>query len=52
MATAGCTNYQQLWAQRFFLGLLEGGISPIFMIVVGGWYRKRECLLSNCLAGY
>lgn len=35
--TAVCTNYQSLWTDRFFLGLLEGGSSPIFvMIVVSG----------------
>ncbi|EON61054.1 hypothetical protein W97_00265 [Coniosporium apollinis CBS 100218] len=56
MTTAGCTNYQGLWAQRFCLGFLEGGISPIFMIVVGGWYRKQEQALRigawYCCTGY
>ncbi|OBT73466.1 hypothetical protein VF21_07296 [Pseudogymnoascus sp. 05NY08] len=56
MATAACTNYQGLWAQRFLLGLLEGGVSPIFMIVVGGWYRKQEQALRMgawfCCTGY
>lgn len=42
MATAGCTNYQGIYAQRFFLGFIESGISPMFMLVVGGWYRKQE----------
>ncbi|KAF2181600.1 MFS transporter [Zopfia rhizophila CBS 207.26] len=42
MCTAACHNYQSLYAQRFFLGFLESGISPMFMLVVGGWYKKRE----------
>jgi hypothetical protein len=40
LLTIVCTEYRGLYAQRFFLGLLEGGISPIFMMVVGGWYTK------------
>jgi MFS family permease len=42
MCTAACTNWQGLFAQRFFLGFLESGISPMFMLVVGGWYEKKE----------
>ena len=42
MCTAGCFNYQSLYAQRFFLGMLESGVSPAWMLVVGGWYKKRE----------
>jgi MFS family permease len=56
LCTIACTDYRGLWAQRFFLGVLEGGISPIFMIVVGGWYRKREQALRMgawfCCTGY
>jgi MFS family permease len=40
--TAAVTNFQGLYAQRFFLGFLEAGVSPGWMMVVGGWYRKRE----------
>ncbi|OBT65226.1 hypothetical protein VE03_04790 [Pseudogymnoascus sp. 23342-1-I1] len=40
--TVACTNYQGLFAQRFFLGLLESGISPLFMLIVGSWYKKNE----------
>jgi hypothetical protein len=32
--TTVCTNYQGLYAQRFFLGVLESGISPMFMMIV------------------
>ena len=42
MSTAGCTNYQGLYAQRFFLGMIESGVSPMFMLVVSGFYRKNE----------
>jgi MFS family permease len=32
--TTVCTNYQGIYAQRFFLGVLESGISPMFMMIV------------------
>jgi MFS family permease len=32
--TPVCHNYQSLYAQRFFLGLLESNISPMFMVIV------------------
>ncbi|KIW87270.1 uncharacterized protein Z519_12173 [Cladophialophora bantiana CBS 173.52] len=41
-SAAGCVSYRGLYAQRFFLGVLESGISPIWMMVVGGWYNKAE----------
>ncbi|KAJ5116537.1 hypothetical protein N7456_000885 [Penicillium angulare] len=40
--TPVCVNYRALYAQRFFLGMLESGISPMFMLIVGGWYKKNE----------
>jgi len=42
MTTAACTSYQGLYVQRFFLGALESGVSPGWMLVVGGWYKKQE----------
>jgi hypothetical protein len=36
MTTAACTSYQGLYVQRFFLGALESGVSPGWMLVVGG----------------
>ncbi|KAF2463525.1 MFS general substrate transporter [Lindgomyces ingoldianus] len=42
MCSAVCHNWQGFYAQRFSLGFLESGISPMFMLVVGGWYKKRE----------
>lgn len=40
--TVVCTNYQGIYAQRFFLGVLESGISPLFMLIVGSFYKKDE----------
>lgn len=34
LLTTACKNYQGLFAQRFFLGVLESGISPMFMLIV------------------
>lgn len=42
LLTICCTNYQGIYAQRFFLGLLESGVSPLFMLIVGSWYKKNE----------
>jgi predicted MFS family arabinose efflux permease len=32
--TPVCFNYQTLYVQRFFLGMLEAGVSPMFMLIV------------------
>jgi len=40
--TVVCRDYKDLYAQRFILGLLESGISPMFMIIVGSFYKKNE----------
>ncbi|KAH7406401.1 major facilitator superfamily domain-containing protein [Phaeosphaeria sp. MPI-PUGE-AT-0046c] len=40
--TVVCRDYKDLYAQRFFLGLLEAGISPMFMVIVGSFYKKNE----------
>ncbi|KAG5994962.1 hypothetical protein E4U54_002986 [Claviceps lovelessii] len=42
ISTSACTTYQGIYAQRFFLGVLEVGIGPMFMLVVGSWYKKNE----------
>ncbi|KAJ4370747.1 hypothetical protein N0V83_005268 [Neocucurbitaria cava] len=56
MCSAACKNWQGFYAQRFFLGFLESGISPMFMLIVGGWYKKREQALRMgawyCATGY
>lgn len=45
LSTAGCTTYQGLLVNRFFLGMIESGVAPAFMLVVSMWYNKREQLL-------
>ncbi|KAF2151573.1 MFS general substrate transporter [Myriangium duriaei CBS 260.36] len=40
--TTVCTSYQGIYAQRFVLGFLEAGISPMFMLIVGSFYKKSE----------
>ncbi|KAK4495068.1 hypothetical protein PRZ48_013395 [Zasmidium cellare] len=42
LLTIACTGYRGIYAQRFFLGLLESGVSPLFMLIVGSWYKKNE----------
>lgn len=42
MSTAGCKTFQTFYTQRLFLGVIEAGIQPMFMMVVGGWYKKNE----------
>ncbi|KJX95695.1 hypothetical protein TI39_contig1579g00001, partial [Zymoseptoria brevis] len=42
LLTIACTDYRGLYAERSFLGFLEAGVSPTFMMVVGGWYKKTE----------
>lgn len=42
ISTAACQSWQGLYAQRFCLGFLEAGISPIFMLIVGQFYKKDE----------
>jgi MFS family permease len=56
MATAGCQTFHGLYAQRFFLGMIESGVSPMFMLVVAGFYQKHEQALRMgawyCATGY
>ncbi|CAI7570813.1 unnamed protein product [Penicillium crustosum] len=42
MLAAACTDFRGFYAQRFFLGFLEAAIAPMFMLVIGGWYKKQE----------
>ncbi|KIW10807.1 hypothetical protein PV08_10106 [Exophiala spinifera] len=56
ICTAACDSWKTIFAQRFFLGLLEAGISPMFMMVVGQFYKKDEQALRMgvwyCTTGY
>lgn len=42
LSTVACKDYKGIYVQRFFLGFLESGISPIFMMMVGQFYKKDE----------
>ena len=56
MCTAAVSSFHGLYAQRFFLGLLESGVSPMFMLIVAGFYNKHEQALRMgawyCATGY
>ncbi|KAK2598689.1 hypothetical protein N8I77_012081 [Diaporthe amygdali] len=53
MLTAECHNYRALYTQRFFLGFLESGVSPIFILISGSWYKKVEQPLRiGCFAAF
>lgn len=56
MCSAACKNWQGFYAQRFFLGFLESGVSPMFMLIVGSWYTRTEQSLRMgawyCATGY
>ncbi|KAK5080029.1 hypothetical protein LTR70_009039 [Exophiala xenobiotica] len=56
MCTAACSSWQGLYTQRFFLGMLESGVSPMFMLIVAGFYKKDEQALRMgawyCATGY
>lgn len=49
LSTCGCTTYGGLLANRFALGVVESGISPIFMLVVGLWYTQSEQVMRSSL---
>ncbi|GAB7364261.1 hypothetical protein MBLNU230_g4809t1 [Neophaeotheca triangularis] len=40
--TTVCSDYRTIYVNRFFLGFLESGISPMFMLIVGSFYKKNE----------
>ncbi|KAK4057064.1 hypothetical protein OIO90_001964 [Microbotryomycetes sp. JL221] len=37
-----CNTYSGLMGQRFALGFMEAGVSPIFLSVLSMWYNTRE----------
>ncbi|KAH8803568.1 major facilitator superfamily domain-containing protein [Xylogone sp. PMI_703] len=40
--TPGAKDFAGLFACRFFLGFVEGGISPAYVLITGMWYKKDE----------
>ncbi|KAH8424750.1 uncharacterized protein LDX57_002493 [Aspergillus melleus] len=47
LCTPACKTYAGLLVNRFFLGLVEAGVSPICMLVVGLWYTHSEQVLRS-----
>jgi hypothetical protein len=45
ICTVACHNFAGLLAQRFFLGFLEGGIAPVFLILCLQYYKRDEVAL-------
>ncbi|KAF5665259.1 allantoate permease [Fusarium circinatum] len=45
LSTPACTSYSGFMANRFFLGLIEAGVSPLFMLVTSKWYTNEEQVL-------
>ncbi|KAI5363056.1 Putative major facilitator superfamily, MFS transporter superfamily [Septoria linicola] len=42
MLMAACQNFAGLAACRFLLGCFESMITPVFMMIVGQWYQRKE----------
>lgn len=42
LCTTWITNYQQLYAIRFFVGLFESAYYPGLHYLIGSWYSKKE----------
>ncbi|KAF9894176.1 hypothetical protein FE257_009149 [Aspergillus nanangensis] len=49
LCTPACSSYGGMLVNRFFLGLTEAGVSPIFMLVVGLWYTHAEQVMRSSL---
>ncbi|KAJ4137145.1 hypothetical protein NW768_002726 [Fusarium equiseti] len=45
LSTPACTSYGGFMTNRFFLGLIESGVSPVFMLVTSKWYTNSEQVL-------
>lgn len=46
---AKCTNVQQMYALRFFIGLAESTFYPGMQYIIGSWYRKDELAKRSCI---
>lgn len=49
LTTPACKTYSGILANRFFLGVVEAGVSPVFMLVVGTWYTRSEQVLRSSI---
>lgn len=48
-ATCGATNYQGLWAVRFFLGIVEAPLFPGAIYLMSCWYTRKELAMRCAL---
>ncbi|KAJ5128113.1 hypothetical protein N7448_008892 [Penicillium atrosanguineum] len=49
LTTPACTSYGGFIVNRFFLGVVESGISPAFMLITSKWYTNQEQVLRSGL---
>jgi MFS family permease len=42
LCTVAVKSYEGLLVQRFFLGVSEAGVSPVFSLITAMWYKRRE----------
>ncbi len=49
LTTPSCTSYSGILANRFFLGVVEAGVSPVFMLIIGVWYTQSEQVLRSSI---
>jgi MFS family permease len=45
MCTTACKSFPGILVQRFFLGALESGIAPAFLILCSQFYKRDEAAL-------
>ena len=45
ICTVACKNFPGILVQRFFLGALEAGIAPTFMVLCSQFYKRDELAL-------
>ena len=46
---AKCSNVQQLYVLRFFIGLAESTFYPGMQYIIGSWYQKGELGKRSCI---
>ena len=49
LTAAACTNFAGIMVDRFFLGVFEASNAPIFALIVGQYYTRREQPLRACI---
>ncbi|KAH8883177.1 MFS general substrate transporter [Thozetella sp. PMI_491] len=49
LTTPSCHSYAGILVNRFFLGIVEAGVSPVFMLIVGLWYTHDEQVLRSSI---